>query len=156
MSPEKHSGLRLRPDLRGQSFWIYVRTLKKAYRKDVGTEVYQGLQDVPAISMPVFLAQLKQKNKEWRCTQREWSHTWHQDDAHSFYKPLDYTGINFKQNDKMTTTKVFVIEIEGVHKEQEDQACKELARVQDLHAHGARSASSSHIHLQTRVSCTTC
>ena len=92
MSSEKHSGLRLRPDIRGQSFWIYVRTLKKAYRKDAGTEVYQRLQDAPAIAMPVVLAQLKQKNKEWRCTQHEWSHTWRQVDAHNFYKSLDYTG----------------------------------------------------------------
>ena len=144
-------------DLRRQSFWIYVRTLEKAYCKDAGTEVYQGLQDAPAIAMPVVLAQLKQKNKEWRCTQREWSHTWRQVDAHNFYKSLDYTGINFKQNDKeTTTTKAFVMEIEGVHKEQEDQARKELARVQDSSAHGARSASSSRIRSRTRVSCTRC
>jgi paired amphipathic helix protein Sin3a len=127
MSPEEHSGLRLRQDLRGQSFWIYVHTLKKAYRKDTGTEVYRGLQDAPAIAMPVVLAQLKQKNEEWQCTQREcqWSHTWRQVGAHNFYKSLDHTGINVKQNDKTTTTKAFVMEIEGVHKEQKDQARKE-------------------------------
>ena len=39
-------------------------TLKKAYHKDAGTEVYQGLQVAPAIAMPVVLAQLKQKNKD--------------------------------------------------------------------------------------------
>jgi hypothetical protein len=66
-------------------------------------------------------------------------------------------SINFKQNDKkMTMTKAFVIVIEGVHKEQEDQARKELARVQNPHAYGARSASSSCIHLQTQVSYTMC
>jgi paired amphipathic helix protein Sin3a len=120
MSPEERSGLRLRPILGWQSWWIYVRTLKTVYGKDTGTEVYQALQDVPAITVPVILAQLKQKNKEWRRTQLEWSHMWRQVDAHNFYKSLDHTGINFKQNDKMTTMttiKAFVVEIEGVHKE---------------------------------------
>ena len=102
--------------------------LKTVYGKDTGTEVYQALQDVPAITVPVILAQLKQKNKEWRHTQLEWSHMWRQVDAHNFYKSLDHTGINFKQNDKtttMTTIKAFVVEIEGVHKEQKDQPRRE-------------------------------
>ncbi|KAF8506517.1 hypothetical protein F5888DRAFT_1642843 [Russula emetica] len=122
MSPEERSGLRLRPDLGGQSRWIYVRTLKKVYGKDAGTEVYQALQDAPAVAVPVVLARLKQKNEEWRRAQREWSHTWRQVDARNFYKSLDHTGINFKQNDKKTiTTKAFVAEIEGVRTEQEQQ-----------------------------------
>src|SRR6266849_1869317 len=126
MSPEERSGLRLRPDLGGQSRWIYVRTLKKVYGKDAGTEVYQALQDAPAVAVPVVLARLKQKNEEWRRAQREWSHTWRQVDARNFYKSLDNTGINFKQNDKKTiTTKAFVVEIEGVRTEQEDQAREE-------------------------------
>jgi paired amphipathic helix protein Sin3a len=122
MSPEERSGLRLRPDLGGQSRWIYVRTLKKVYGKDAGTEVYQALQDAPTVAVPVVLARLKQKNEEWRRAQREWSHTWRQVDARNFYKSLDHTGINFKQNDKKTiTTKAFVTEIEGVRTEQEEQ-----------------------------------
>ena len=122
MSPEERSGLRLRPDLGGQSRWIYVRTLKKVYGRDAGTEIYQALQDAPAVAVPVVLARLKQKNEEWRRAQREWSHTWRQVDARNFYKSLDHTGINFKQNDKKTiTTKAFVAEIEGVRMEQEQQ-----------------------------------
>jgi paired amphipathic helix protein Sin3a len=66
--------LRLRPDLGGQSRWIYMRTLKKVYGKDAGTEVYQALQEAPAVAVPVVLARLKQKNEEWRRAQREWSH----------------------------------------------------------------------------------
>ena len=122
MPPEERGSLRLRPDLGGHSRWIYVRTLKKVYGKDAGTEVYQALQDVPAVAVPVVLARLKQKNEEWRRAQREWSHTWRQVDARNFYKSLDHTGINFKQNDKKTiTTKAFVGEIESVRAEQELQ-----------------------------------
>jgi paired amphipathic helix protein Sin3a len=118
-----------------------VRTLKTVYSKDAGTEVYQALQDVPAITMPVVLAQLKQKNKEWQRTQCEWSHMWRQVDACNFYKSLDHTGINFKQNNKTTTmtmTKAFIVDIEGVHKEQEDQPRKEAC----THARPACTCSS--------------
>ncbi len=122
MPPEERSALRLRPELGGQSRWIYVRTLKKVYGKDAGTEIYQALQDAPAVAVPVVVTRLKQKNEEWRRAQREWSHTWRQVDARNFYKSLDHTGINFKQNDKKTiTTKAFVTEIEGVRTEQEQQ-----------------------------------
>jgi len=122
MPLEERAALRLRPELGGQSRWIYVRTLKKVYGKDAGTEVYQALQDAPAVAVPVVLARLKQKNEEWRRAQREWSHTWRQVDARNFYKSLDHTGINFKQNDKKTiTTKAFVAEIEGVRVEQEQE-----------------------------------
>jgi paired amphipathic helix protein Sin3a len=129
MPVEERAAMRLRPDLGGQSRWIYVRTLKKVYGKDAGAEVYQALQEVPVVTVPVVLARLKQKNEEWRRAQREWSHTWRQVDARNFYKSLDHTGINFKQNDKKTiTAKAFLAEIEGVRTEQEQQQAREEGR----------------------------
>ena len=111
----ERAALRLRPDLGGQSRWIYMRTLKKVYGKDAGTEVYLALQEAPGVTVPVVLARLKQKNEEWRRAQREWSLTWRQVDARNFYKSLDHTGINCKQNDKKAiTTKAFVMEIDNV------------------------------------------
>jgi paired amphipathic helix protein Sin3a len=122
MSLEERSTLRLRPDLGGQSRWIYMRTLKKVYGRDAGTEVYHALQEAPAVAVPVVLARLKQKNEEWRRAQREWSLTWRQVDARNFYKSLDHTGINFKQNDKKAiTTKAFVTEIDAVRTEKQEQ-----------------------------------
>ena len=123
----ERAALRLRPDLGGQSRWIYMRTLKKVYGKDAGTEVYQALQEAPAVAVPVVLARLKQKNEEWRRAQREWSITWRQVDARNFYKSLDHTGINCKQNDKKAiTTKAFVTEIDNVRTEQEMQERQQL------------------------------
>ncbi|KAI0308364.1 hypothetical protein B0F90DRAFT_164360 [Multifurca ochricompacta] len=137
MPLEERTALRLRPDLGGQSRGIYMRTLKKVYGKDAGTEVYQALQDAPAVAVPVVLARLKQKNEEWRRAQREWSHTWRQVDARNFYKSLDHTGINFKQNDKKTITiRAFVAEIEGVRSEQEQ---REQQRQQAREKGGGRS-----------------
>ncbi len=95
MPPEERSALRLRPELGGQSRWIYVRTLKKVYGKDAGTEIYQALQDAPAVTVPVVLARLKQKNEEWRRAQREWSLTWRQVDARNFYKSLDHNQATY-------------------------------------------------------------
>ena len=123
----ERAALRLRPDLGGQSRWIYMRTFKKVYGKDAGTEVYQALQEAPAVAVPVVLARLKQKNEEWRRAQREWSLTWRQVDARNFYKSLDHTGINCKQNDKKAiTTKAFVTEIDNVRTEQELQERQQL------------------------------
>jgi paired amphipathic helix protein Sin3a len=123
----ERAALRLRPDLGGQSRWIYMRTLKKVYGKDAGSEVYQALQEAPAVAVPVVLARLKQKNEEWRRAQREWSLTWRQVDARNFYKSLDHTGINCKQNDKKAiTTKAFVTEIDSVRTEQEVQERQQL------------------------------
>ena len=123
----ERAALRLRPDLGGLSRWIYMRTLKKVYGKDAGSEVYQALQEAPAVAVPVVLARLKQKNEEWRRAQREWSLTWRQVDARNFYKSLDHTGINCKQNDKKAiTTKAFVTEIDSVRAEQELQERQQL------------------------------
>ena len=101
MPVEDRTALFPRPELGGQSRWTCVRALKRVYDKDPGTEIYQAL---PAVAVPVVLARLKQKNEEWRRAQREWSHTWCQVDAPNFYRSLDHTGINFKQNDKKTIT----------------------------------------------------
>ncbi len=131
MPLEERAALRLRPDLGGQSRWIYVRTLKKIYGKDAGNEVYQALQDAPAVAVPVVLVRLKQKNEEWRRAQREWSLTWRQVDARNFFKSLDHTGINCKQNDKRAiTTKAFVTEIDNVRTEQEIQERQQLQQQQ--------------------------
>lgn len=74
---------------------------------------------------------LKRKNEEWHRAQREWSLTWRQVDARNFYKLLDYTGINCKQNNKKAiTTKAFVTEIDNVRTEQDEQERQQLQQRQ--------------------------
>ena len=119
MSHEERTQFRLKPDLGGESKCIYQRTIKKIYGKDAGSEVYQALQDVPSVTVPVVLQRLKQKCDEWRRAQRAWGITWRQTEAKHFYKSLDQMGINFKANDKKNTTnKSLVMEIEGIKAEQ--------------------------------------
>jgi len=150
----ERAALRLRPDLGGQSRWIYVRTLKKVYGKDAGTEVYQALQDAPAVTVPVVLARLKQKNEEWRRAQREWSLTWRQIDTRNFYKSLDHTGINCKQNDKKAiTTKAFVTEIDNVRTEEELQERQQLQQQQQQQQQQKRTREKGAGHNRFRPAC---
>ena len=40
-----------------------------------------GTHTSRTVAVPVVLVRLKRKNEEWRCPQREWSHTWRQVDV---------------------------------------------------------------------------
>ncbi|KAI0275262.1 hypothetical protein BC834DRAFT_840132 [Gloeopeniophorella convolvens] len=119
LAPDERAALRLRADLGGPSAALYLRTLRKVYGRDAGAEVLQALQDAPGVALPVVLARLRQKDGEWRRAQREWAHTWRAVDAKNWYKSLDPTGINFKQNDKKAiTTKAFVAELDAAPRAQ--------------------------------------
>ncbi|KAF7327445.1 Histone deacetylase complex, SIN3 component [Mycena kentingensis (nom. inval.)] len=114
MSTDERNTFRLKSDFGGSGKYLYHRILKKIYGRDPGNEIIQALQDAPAISVPIVLQRLKQKDEEWRRAQREWSRTWREVDAKNFYKSLDHQGITFKQNDKKNiTAKHFVSEIEA-------------------------------------------
>lgn len=118
MTNEERSLFKLKPDLGGSSKSIYHRLIKKVYGTS-GLEVIQALQDCPSVAVPVVLARLKQKDEEWRRTQREWSRTWREVDCKNFYKSLDHQGISFKQNDKKNiTAKYFVADIESIKNQQ--------------------------------------
>jgi hypothetical protein len=132
--------------------------LKKVYGKDVGTEVYQALQDVPAAAVPVVLTSLKQKNNEWRRAQHEWSHTWRQVDAPKFYTSPSTTWAS--TSNRMTSKRSRL-----GHSSQRSRVCvrsnsdnkhtKRVAHAQDLRACVAHLVSSLCSHSRTWVSCTT-
>lgn len=115
MTSEDRASYKLKDDFGGSSKNIYHRTIKKLYGREQGVEVIKALQECPAVSVPVVLDRCKQKDKEWRRAQREWSRTWREVDAKNFYKSLDHQGISFKANDKKNiTAKYFVGDIETV------------------------------------------
>jgi paired amphipathic helix protein Sin3a len=126
MTNDERASFHLKPDFGGSSRSIYHRTLKKVYGRDAGDEIIQALQDHPVVAVPVVLARLKQKDEEWRRSQREWSRTWREVDVKNFYKSLDHQGISFKANDKKNiTAKHFVADIETMKEEQ--MQARELA-----------------------------
>ncbi|KAF8079008.1 histone deacetylase complex, SIN3 component [Lyophyllum atratum] len=119
MTSEERALFKLKPDFGGPSKTMYHRLIKKVYGRDSGHEVIQALQDCPSVAVPVVLARLKQKDEEWRRTQREWSRTWREVDSKNFYKSLDHQGISFKANDKKNiTAKYFVTDIESIKNQQ--------------------------------------
>lgn len=114
MDPEERQAFRLKPGLGGQSKSIYQRVIKKIYGREHGAEVINALHDNPCNAVPVVLARLKQKDEEWKRSQREWNKVWREVDARNYYKSLDHQGVNFKSADKKAiTSKVFIAEIES-------------------------------------------
>ncbi|KAF4635150.1 hypothetical protein G7Y89_g2941 [Cudoniella acicularis] len=99
MSPDERQNFRLPIGLGGQSQAIYKRVLKKIYG-DRGPEVAADLFKDPSAVLPIVLARLKQKDEEWRFTQREWEKVWHAQTQAMYLKSLDHMGIQVKQADK--------------------------------------------------------
>ncbi len=119
MSNEERVTFRLKPDLGGTCRAIYQRTIKRIYGKENFNELWQNLQECPAVAVPVVLTRLKAKDEEWRRLQREFARTWREVDSKNFYKSLDHQGITFKANDKRNiTAKHFMGDIEATKGQQ--------------------------------------
>ncbi|KAG9232420.1 putative paired amphipathic helix protein pst1 [Amylocarpus encephaloides] len=99
LSAEERQNFRMPIGLGGQSQAIYKRVLKKIYA-DRGPEVAADLFKDPSAVLPIVLARLKQKDEEWRFTQREWEKVWHAQTEAMYLKSLDHMGIQAKQTDK--------------------------------------------------------
>ncbi|KAI8928211.1 hypothetical protein BC831DRAFT_412149 [Entophlyctis helioformis] len=122
MSPDDRSKFRLPPGLGGYSSAIYQRVIKKIYDKERGAEIIEALHQSPAVAVPVVLKRLKQKDEEWKRSQREWNKVWREIDAKNFAKALDHQGIHFKITDrKAINIKSIVTEIEVLQREQREK-----------------------------------
>ncbi|PBP19871.1 hypothetical protein BUE80_DR009373 [Diplocarpon rosae] len=99
MNREELENFRMPIGLGGASQAIYKRVLKKVYGER-GPEVVADLFKDPCAVLPIVLARLKQKDEEWRFTQREWEKVWAGQTSASYMKSLDHMGIQAKQADK--------------------------------------------------------
>jgi len=105
--------------LGGQSTSIYKRVLKKIYGSEKGCEVANDMFRHPFSVVPVVMARLKQKDEEWRFTQREWEKVWQNQTELMHLKSLDHMGIQVKLNDKRSlAAKHLVDAIKTKHEEQ--------------------------------------
>ncbi|CAG8958414.1 hypothetical protein HYFRA_00011091 [Hymenoscyphus fraxineus] len=121
MSSEDRMTFRMPIGLGGQSQAIYKRVLKKIYG-DRGPEVAADLFKDPSAVLPIVLSRLKQKDEEWRFTQREWEKVWHAQTEAMYLKSLDHMGIQAKQADKRNfSIKHLVDAIKTKHEEQRRQ-----------------------------------
>ena len=122
MTPDERAKFTLPSGLGGTSVSIYQRVIKKIYDLDRGEEVIEALHQSPAVAVPVVLKRLKQKNEEWKRSQREWNKVWREIDYKNFAKALDHQGIHFKAADrKALLVKSLVTEIEVLQREQREK-----------------------------------
>lgn len=122
MSAEERNTLTLGSNLGGTSTVIYRKAIRKIYGEKAD-EVLAGLMKNPAVAVPVVLRRLKQKDEEWRRTQRDWNKIWRDIHLKNYYKALDHQGIEFKANDRKNLTgRNLLQEIEAVANERKRAA----------------------------------
>jgi paired amphipathic helix protein Sin3a len=118
MSPSDREGFHMPSALAGQSTSIFKRICKKIYGER-GIDVVNDLYSHPFDVLPVLLARMKQKDEEWRFSQREWEKVWHAQTETMHLKSLDHMGILVKSTDKRhLTAKHLVDVIKTKHEEQ--------------------------------------
>ena len=66
LSPEEQRVFKLKPNLGGSGKSIHHRVVEKIYGREAGLEVFQAMQDTPALAIRVVLQCLKQKEEEWK------------------------------------------------------------------------------------------
>ncbi|KAH8682355.1 hypothetical protein BX600DRAFT_41402 [Xylariales sp. PMI_506] len=119
MSPQERDSFVMPPGLGGPSTSIYKRVLKKIYGGEKGAEVVNDMFEHPFAVVPVVLSRLKQKDEEWRFTQREWEKVWQAQTEIMHLKSLDHMGIQVKQNDKRNLSAKHLVDvIKTKHEEQ--------------------------------------
>ena len=118
-SVEDRANFKLKAHIGGSWKAINTRLIKKIYGRELGLEVINSMQDSPVLAIPIVLKRLKQKEEEWRRSQREWNKVWREVDARNYAKSLDHQAILFKSGDKKAITPKFLVsQIEGAREEQ--------------------------------------
>ncbi|CAH0048285.1 unnamed protein product [Clonostachys solani] len=118
MLPAERELFHMPSALAGQSTSIFKRISKKIYG-DRGIDVVNDLYSHPFDVVPVLLARMKQKDEEWRFSQREWEKVWHSQTENMYLKSLDHMGILVKSTDKRNLTAKHLVDvIKTKHEEQ--------------------------------------
>ena len=118
MTPAERESFHMPAALAGQSTSIFKRICKKIYG-DRGIDVVNDMYSHPFDVVPVLLARMKQKDEEWRFSQREWEKVWHAQTENMHLKSLDHMGILVKSTDKRNLTAKHLVDvIKTRHEEQ--------------------------------------
>lgn len=133
MDAEQKAVFKLRPGFNETNPSIIERAVKKIYgtdamgaasgtRADAANEVISAIYDNPAISVPIVLLRMKQKDEDWQRAVREWNKVWREVEAKNFYRALDHQSVPFKSNDKKNlTSRSLVGEIEQLRAERKQK-----------------------------------
>lgn len=119
LTPNDRANFRMPTGLGGHSQSIYKRVLKKVYGPEHGPQAVNDMFSNPFSVVPVVLARLKQKDEEWRFSQREWERVWQTQTETIYLRSLDHMGLSIRNNDKRTySAKHLVDVIKTKHEEQ--------------------------------------
>ncbi|KAI1384125.1 uncharacterized protein F4822DRAFT_418790 [Hypoxylon trugodes] len=119
LAPHERDTFQMPIGLGGSSTSIFKRVLKKIYGSEKGLDVVNEMLTEPWSVVPIVLARLKQKDEEWRFTQREWEKVWQQQTEIMHLKSLDHMGIQVRQNDKRNLSAKHLVDvIKTKHEEQ--------------------------------------
>ncbi|KAJ0288069.1 hypothetical protein COL940_002211 [Colletotrichum noveboracense] len=110
MSPVEREHFQMPQALAGHSTSVFKRVCKKIYG-DKGPEVVNDLFSNPLNVVPIVLTRMKQKDEEWRFSQREWEKVWHAQVENMHLKSLDHMGILVKQNDKRNLSAKHLVDV---------------------------------------------
>ncbi|EPE10670.1 transcription regulatory protein [Ophiostoma piceae UAMH 11346] len=119
LAPSERENFRMPPGLGGQSTSIYKRVLKKVYGMEKGVEVAADMFAHPFAAVPVIMTRLKQKDEEWRFSQREWEKVWMAQTEAMHLKSLDHMGIQVKSNDKRNLSAKHLVDVIKTKREEQ-------------------------------------
>jgi paired amphipathic helix protein Sin3a len=86
--------------LGGNSEFIHRAAVTRLYG-DRAPDVFAAMDRDPLNAIPLVLKRLKQKNVEWRMTQRQWNQIWRELHEKNYLRSLDYQGPSFKRTDPL-------------------------------------------------------
>ncbi|CAK7228968.1 Transcriptional regulatory protein sin3 [Sporothrix bragantina] len=119
LAPQERESFRMPPGLGGQSTSIYKRVLKKVYGVDKGADVANDMFAHPFAAVPVIMTRLKQKDEEWRFSQREWEKVWMAQTEAMHLKSLDHMGIQVKSADKRNLSAKHLVDLIKTKREEQ-------------------------------------
>lgn len=122
LAPAERESFRMPPGLGGQSTSIYKRVLKKVYGVDKGADVANDMFAHPFAAVPVIMTRLKQKDEEWRFSQREWEKVWMAQTEAMHLKSLDHMGIQVKSADKRNLSAKHLVDLIKTKREEQRRA----------------------------------
>jgi paired amphipathic helix protein Sin3a len=131
LPPSERATFKLPAGLGGQSTSIYKRVLKKIYGSDRGAEVVHEMFTSPFAVVPIVMARLRQKDEEWRFTQREWEKVWQAQTDSMHLKSLDHMGIQVKSNDKKNLSIKHLVD--NIHVRHEAQERARISKGKEAH-----------------------
>ena len=81
---------------------IHLRSIERLYGigTDQGSDIRRMIQDYPAVTCPIVLSRLKEKEIEWRKVKVEVTPIWVDVYEKNYNKSLDHRSFYFKQTDK--------------------------------------------------------